>query len=120
MFVIPFVFAFYPEILLIEAAFIDPTVTGSKAYLPGYDGTVHMGMLAGLILRLLLALVLLASALARFDRRKLPLWEVGARLALAALLLADDAILYGGAAVLGIGLLTWHRMSARHLAAAGR
>lgn len=33
MFVISFVFAFYPDILLIEAAFIDPTVTGSKAYL---------------------------------------------------------------------------------------
>ena len=71
MFVIPFVFAFYPDILLIEAAFIDPTVTGTKTYLPGYDGTVDLGALGVLILRLLLALVLLASALARYDRAPL-------------------------------------------------
>ncbi len=113
MFVIPFVFAFYPEILLIEAAFIDPTVTGGKAYLPGYDGTVDIGMLAVLILRLLLALALLASALARFDRKKLPLWEVGARLGLAAMLVAGDAVIYGGAAVLALGLLAWHRVTSR-------
>jgi TRAP transporter 4TM/12TM fusion protein len=118
MFVIPFVFAFYPEILLIEAAFIDPTVTGGKTYLPGYDGMVDIGMLAVLILRLLLALALLASALARFDRKKLPLWEVGARLGLAAMLVAGDAVIYGGAAVLALGLLAWHRVTSRRSGAA--
>ncbi|MEC8121226.1 MAG: TRAP transporter large permease subunit, partial [Pseudomonadota bacterium] len=116
MFVIPFVFAFYPDILLIEAAFIDPTVTGTRAYLPGYDGTVDLGALALLILRLLLALVLLASALSRFDRARLALWEVGARLTLAAMLLAGDVLVYGGAAAAGIGLLAWHRVTTRSAA----
>ena len=113
MFVIPFVFAFYPDILLIEAAFIDPTVTGTKAYLPGYDGTVNLGALGVLVLRMLLALLLLASALAKFDRAPLAFWEVGARLVLAALLLSGDIFIYVAAALGGIGLLVWHRFSAR-------
>jgi len=116
MFVIPFVFAFYPDILLIEAAFIDPTVTGTKTYLPGYDGTVDLGALGVLILRMLLALVLLASALARFDRAPLPLWEVAARLAAAAILLAGDVAVYGAAAAAGIGLLAWHRVTTKSAA----
>ena len=51
MFVIPFVFAFYPDMTAGEAAFIDRT--GTKAYLPGYDGTVDLGALGVLILRML-------------------------------------------------------------------
>ena len=115
MFVIPFVFAFYPDILLIEAAFIDPTVTGTKAYLPGYDGTVDLGALGVLMLRMLLALVLLASALSRFDRAPLAFWEVGARLVLAALLLSGDIFVYGAAAAGGVGLLVWHKISTKRL-----
>ena len=38
MFIIPFVFAMYPELLLIEAAVLDPTLSDLDAYLPGYDG----------------------------------------------------------------------------------
>jgi len=114
MFVIPFVFAFYPELLLIEEAFLDPRQSGAgRAFLPGYDGTVDTGTLALLIARLLLALVLLASALAQFDVRKLPAWEWIARLVLAALIMAGDPLVYGPATALGIGLMVWHRMSAR-------
>ncbi|MEC7210622.1 MAG: C4-dicarboxylate ABC transporter, partial [Pseudomonadota bacterium] len=80
------------------------------------DGTVDLGALALLILRLLLALVLLASALSRFDRARLALWEVGARLTLAAMLLAGDVLVYGGAAAAGIGLLAWHRVTTRSAA----
>ena len=58
MFVIPFVFAFYPELLLIEPAVKDPT-SGSGGYLPGYDGQVHIAALLFLIARLVLALYLL-------------------------------------------------------------
>ena len=84
MFIIPFVFAMYPELLLIEAAVLDPTSSDLDAYLPGYDGNVHLGPLAILISRLMLSLYLLASALARYDQTKLPLWEVLLRLGLAA------------------------------------
>ena len=105
MFVIPFVFALYPEILLIEAAVIDPsTSVGSEiTYLPGYDGTVDWLALAWVLLRLLLALYLLASALARFDRVALPFWEVLARLGLAFLVMSKDPTLYA-AAVIAAGL----------------
>ena len=115
MFVIPFIFAFYPEILLIEAALLDPTVTsGAKVYLEGYDGTLDMGSFVALMLRLLLALVLLASALARFDRMPLAFWEVGARLALAVLMLSSDYRLYGVAAMVAVALLIWHRVKSKN------
>jgi len=92
MFVIPFVFALYPEILLIEAAVIDPSTSAGAEinYLPGYDAKVHLGPLAWLLLRLFIALYLLASALARFDQAKLPIWDCVIRLCLAVLLMASQ------------------------------
>ena len=100
MFVIPFVFAFYPELLLIEQAVIAPGVGGGAVeYLPGYDGESRIGPLVWLIVRLALALYLLASALARFDRARLPLWEVTARLAAALALVAADPSVWGGGLV---------------------
>lgn len=90
MFVIPFVFALYPELLLIEAAVIDPAsqAAGAVAYLPGYDGSIHVTALGMLLMRVALALYLLASALAGFDKRALSPWDVAVRLVLAAVVLA--------------------------------
>ncbi|MEM7240907.1 MAG: TRAP transporter fused permease subunit [Pseudomonadota bacterium] len=118
MFVIPFVFAMYPEILLIEDAFIDPTVTGTKAYLPGYDGTVSVPALALVLGRLFFALILLASALAAFDRRRLATWEWVARLIAAGFVMAKSPLIFGPAIVVGIALLAWHRYTARQAMAA--
>ena len=109
IFVIPFVFAIYPELLLIEAAVVDPTSTGATiAYLPGYDGTVALGPLLWLLARLVLALYLLASALARFDRAALPLWEMGLRLALALLVVSNDAAVYWPAIAASALWIGWH------------
>jgi len=109
MFVIPFVFAFYPEILLIPAAVLDPTSLPSAAkYLPGYDGQLHLGPLAWLLLRLLLALYLLASGLARFDKAQLASWEWIARLALAALVMVGDPVVYAPAIAASVVLLTYN------------
>ncbi|MDD9910048.1 MAG: TRAP transporter fused permease subunit [Ahrensia sp.] len=114
MFVIPFVFAMYPEILLIPAAVLDPTSLPSAAkYLPGYDGTLDVGALIWLLVRLVLALYLLASGLARFDRNKLDLWEWVLRLALAALVLSGDPLIHGAALLASIALLAVHTMRAR-------
>lgn len=90
MFVIPFIFALYPEILLIEAAVIDPVASanGSVVYLGGYDGTINWLSLMTVLLRVGLALYLIASALAGFDRRKLKLWEIAARLVASILILS--------------------------------
>ncbi|MEM8979492.1 MAG: TRAP transporter fused permease subunit [Pseudomonadota bacterium] len=110
MFVIPFVFALYPEILLIQAAVIDPSTTaGSEIkFLPGYTGEVQWGALGWLLLRLLLALYLLASALARYDRGPLAFWEMWLRLALAVLVLFKDPAVYGAAMAVTGAWLVFH------------
>ena len=117
MFVIPFVFAFYPELLLIEEAFIDPRGGNTVSYLPGYDGTVDVGAVMILLARLMLALLLLASALAGFDRRVLTLSERILRLALAAALMPGNPLIWGAAAVLAVALLIWHRITGKRLEA---
>lgn len=115
MFVIPFVFALYPEILLIEAAVIDPSTSiGSEIkLLPGYTGEVQWGPLSWLLLRLVFALYLLASALSQFDRAALPIWDVGLRLVLAFLVLTKDPFIYGAALAVALAWLVTHFMKNR-------
>ena len=109
MFIIPFVFALYPELLLIEAAVVDPSSQGNKIeYLPGYDGQTRWMEIAWLMARLSLALYLVASALARFDRVRLATWEVAARLTLAALIATGDPVVYGTAIVSALVLVSLH------------
>lgn len=109
MFAIPFVFAFYPELLLIRDAVVDPTsVANAVKYLPGYDGTIHWGALGLLLARMVLALYLLASALARFDRVRLPMWDVSLRLVLAAAAMAQVPAIYGPACALGLAWIYLH------------
>ena len=117
MFVIPFVFALYPEILLIEAAVIDPTASdGARIeYLPGYSGQVDWGALFLVLLRLFLALYLLASALARFDRAALPFWDVLLRLALAALLMTKVPAIFSLAAIAACVWLGLHFVRNRRI-----
>ncbi len=95
MFVIPFIFALYPEILLIEDAVIDPaqTSSGMDVFLPGYDGAVDWSALSLVLCRIALSLYLLASALAGFDRYKLAKWEIGLRLGFAVGILSFNPIL---------------------------
>ncbi|RMF36652.1 MAG: TRAP transporter fused permease subunit [Alphaproteobacteria bacterium] len=112
MFVIPFVFAMYPELLLIPQAVLDPQAS-AIAYLPGHDGTHHWGALGLLLLRLILALYLLSSALARHDRRRLGVAETALRLALAALVLVQPPAIHYPAAAVALALLGWHALVAR-------
>lgn len=115
MFVIPFIFAAYPELLLIPQAVLDPQATG-VAYLPGYDGQVDLMHLVVLCLRLLVALYLLASALAGFDFARLPAWQVVLRLALAVAIILHDPVVHGIATAVGIVLLVVHYLGARNAA----
>ncbi len=110
MFVVPFVFAFYPELLLIPEAVLDPN-SSAGGYLPGYDGGMHIAALVLLIIRLIAALYLLASALAAFDRKALSGWEIVLRLGLAALLLARPEAIWMGAAAATAALLIWDQRS---------
>ncbi|GAA6202816.1 TRAP transporter fused permease subunit [Aquicoccus sp. SU-CL01552] len=107
IFVIPFVFAFYPELLLIEAAQLSPT-TGGARYLEGYDGSVHIGAMAFVILRVAVALYLLASVLARHETRPIGGAELLLRLVLAVLVLMKAPWLSLGAMAAAAALVAWH------------
>lgn len=106
MFVIPFVFAFYPELLLITEAQLDPTSSATEIkFLPGYDGTVDWSSLGWLLARLVFALYLTASAMAVFDRRPLSGLETLVRLIAAALLLSSSTQIHLFAVVSGSALV---------------
>ncbi len=117
MFAIPFVFAFYPELLLIEQALIDPS-SPARAPLPGYENGVEIGPLSWLLARLVLALYLVASALARYDAKPLSLAWVVVRLAAAVLILFRPEAIHLAAVVFAIGILAWHHVDARRAQAA--
>ncbi len=109
MFIIPFVFAFYPEILLIESAVLDPSALPSAArYLPGYDGQLHLMPLLWLLCRLLATLYLIASALAGFDRKALSVLEIAARLLLAAAIMFKPVELHLPAFIAAVALVLFH------------
>jgi TRAP-type uncharacterized transport system fused permease subunit len=109
LFIIPFVFAMYPEILLIESAVLKPgSLPSAKEYLPGYDGQLHLASLMWVLFRLIFALYLLASALARFDRKPLASWEWVARLALAAAIMFSDPVVHGVALAAAVVLIGVH------------
>jgi len=110
MFTIPFVFALYPELLLIDKAVIDPN---NGLFLAGYDGSHNFGWLALLMLRIAVALYLVSSALARFDRKALKPIEIFSRLAIAVLILAHPTEIYVLALAGGFALVAWHTLRNR-------
>jgi TRAP transporter 4TM/12TM fusion protein len=110
MFTIPFIFAIYPELLLIKHAVIDPA-TG--LFLPGYDGRIDVGWLMFLIARLALALYLVSSAMAAFDYKALSPLQVGIRIILAILVVTRPVEIYGPAILTGIGVITMHVLGTR-------
>ena len=106
IFTIPFVFALYPELLLIEQAIMNP-LTG--AYLDGYDGSIDVLWLLFLAARLALALYLVSSAMAAYDYRALGPVQIIMRLALAVMLMARSVEIYGIAIVMGLAVILAHR-----------
>ena len=114
MFTIPFVFAFYPELLLIDQALIDPSST-TNAPLPGYEDGVQIGALLWLLARLALAMYLVASALVGYDARPLNMVWILARLALAVALLMRPESLHVTALAGAALLLAWHHFGTRFL-----
>ena len=112
MFAIPFVFAFYPEFLLIDQALIDPS-SPIGAPLPGYENGVSMTSLLWLIFRLMAALYLVASALARFDARALTLTWVLIRLTLAVLIMMRPEIIHVSALIAAFASVFWHHAQSR-------
>ena len=112
MFAIPFVFAFYPELLLVPQALIDPA-SPSGAPLAGYENGVELGPLMWLLARLGLALYLLASALVGYDAKPLNAAWIVLRLGLAAAVLMRPEAVHLSAIAATAALLAWHHINAR-------
>lgn len=94
IFLLPFAFAYYPELLLVAEA------GGSDAWQD----------LMSILLRLSLAILLITSGLAGYDRHKLPLVEVFLRVGLALALLVIFPVVHWVAFAAGIGVLVFHRL----------
>ena len=109
MFAIPFVFAFYPEFLLIDQALVDPA-SPSGAPLAGYENGVTWAGFLWLLARLVLALYLVASALARYDVHPLSMMWVFVRLTIAVLVMLRPETIHLTAVAVAIAMLVWHRM----------
>ena len=107
MFIIPYIFAFYPELLLIKEAQLDPN-SKTGAFLPGYDGEVHWGPLSWLCARIALALYFIASLLAGFDRMRISAPEQVLRGLIALLVIWNLPQVYWTGIVLGATVLLWH------------
>lgn len=113
MFTIPFVFAWYPELLLIEEAVTITDDMGRRVLIEGYSGTVNLIALTLLGMRLVLALYLMASALARFDRGLLARWEIVLRLLAAVLVLWKAALVMWIGIALALALIAAHALLSR-------
>lgn len=107
IFVIPFVFAFYPELLLIEAAQLNPA-SGGGQYLSGFDGTIHIPHLLLILLKVALGLYILATVLARFESGPISRVEAAMRLGLALLVVQKEPIVSGVAIAFTLALIAWH------------
>ncbi|TNH14123.1 TRAP transporter fused permease subunit [Halomonas sp. BL6] len=95
LFLLPFAFAFYPELLLV------PEAGGSGAW---FD-------LASILVRLTLAVLLIASGLACHDRFRLTFSEAALRVGVAIAMLVIFPLLHWPAFFLGLALLILHRLN---------
>ena len=110
MFTLPFAFAVYPELLLIDKAVLDPATGG---FLDGYDGNIDTDWLVFLIARLTLALYLVSSALAAYDHKALTGTEIAVRLAVAVLIMSRPAEIYLPALAAGVAVIALHVFRSR-------
>ncbi|MEM6311138.1 MAG: TRAP transporter fused permease subunit [Pseudomonadota bacterium] len=94
-FIIPFVFAFYPTILIIEEFSLLPFLW--------------------IMARTCFCIWLFSSALSAFDRRKLPAFEVIARFVIAFTMLALNPAIHLPAIAVGIALILWDIRQANRL-----
>ncbi len=92
-FIIPFAFAFYPTILIIEEFSLFPFLW--------------------IVTRTCFCIWLFSSALSGFDRRKLSVTEAALRFILAFTVLAPGPIIHLPALLLGVALIVWDMGAAR-------
>lgn len=94
-FIIPFVFAFYPTILIIEEFSLIPFLW--------------------IVARTCFCIWLFSSALSGYDRRKLSIPEIVIRLVIAFTMLAPVMAIHMPAIAIGVGLIAWDNIAANQL-----
>ncbi len=97
-FIVPFAFAFYPVLLIVEESGVDFEMT---AFLSA-------------AVRLLFVIYLVSSAVLAFDQRRLPAWEIVLRLALALGALITNPLVHWPATAAALVFLVWHAIRFRH------
>ena len=88
-------------------------LNGNKSLIEGYTGQVELAGLLFLLFRIALALYLLASALAEFDRHKLARWEVIARVIVPLLILWKTPLVMFVGIGLAVILIVWHYLGTK-------
>ena len=96
-FLVPFVFAFYPVILIVEASGV------------AFDIMAFLSI----IVRLSIVIYLVSSVVIGFDRRRLPAWEIIVRLILGILIIFTDPFIHWSASAAALVYLLWHNKSFR-------
>jgi len=91
-FIIPFVFAYYPILLIVEETGVN------------FEGPAFLSI----VTRLFLAIYLLSSAVSAFDARCLAIWEIVVRISLAMLVLYTTSTVHWSASLAALVLLVWH------------
>ena len=95
IFAIPFLFAFNPVMLI----------------MPEGGAEFSWGAFLYLLLRLALLIYMLASAASRFDKVRMPIWEVALRVGAGLMLIHPDLAVNGIALVAVVGLIVFHRVA---------
>ena len=113
MFTIPFVFAWYPELLLIEEAVTITNDAGQRVLIEGFSDETDWGQLTLLLGRLALVLYLMATALTRFDKSAISTPELVLRLVCCVLILWKTAIVVAVGVAIATLVLAWHYLNSR-------
>ena len=97
-FAVPFIFAYYPVLLLVPVVF------------PEGESFAWTGFVS-VLFRLLIFIYLVSSAVIAFDRRRLPIWETALRLVLAVAVMATLPAIHWPATLAALALIAWHQLS---------
>ncbi len=95
-FAVPFIFAYYPVILIVDVVFPEGQ---------GFNIVEFITVL----FRLLVFIYLISSAVISFDQRRLPLWETVLRLVLAVLVMVTIPSIHWPATAVALAYIAWHQ-----------
>ena len=97
-FAVPFIFAYYPIILIVPVVFPE-------------GESFQIGYFLMVLFRLLVFIYLISSAVIAFDQRRLPIWETGLRIGLAILVMVTVPGIHWAAAGIALVYIGWHQFT---------